>query len=274
MRNFVLIRSTAVALTALVSAAGDLGHAAALGDGTAPTARGLGRDGRCQAQIRRQAAGLAAKVDPVCWRVGPIAIGMARGDVERLLGPADSQTDASDGEARPIADQSAIYVFPRALAADAARRPATALHFRLLYLIYQGGRVVRISTDQTYALSTSRCGPSRSDSTAESGASDPAPTDFQPFMSVDGIRLGDSLGALQRRLGHATAVSSAADFYAYTPAPLSFHVEAGEAGGRPEVLGFAIGSDDRTIFLGQTARIRLERDPVSCRFTGYTLLSR
>ena len=271
MRNRIRMGRTAAALISLAAVAGASSQVVAAAAGGDAAAGGTERDARCQAQIRRRVTDASAPVDPACWRVGPISIGTARPDVELPLGPAAAPPEAPDGGPTPLTYPTAIYVFPRSLAADLARRPTRAVRFRLLYIDYRDGRVVRIDTDQTYAMSSPRCGPSRSDSTAGSGASGSAPADFAPFTRVAGVHLGSSLDALQRRLGRATTVSTAAYFYAYPPAPVTFHVEPRTAGGRPEVLGFALGSDERTVFLGGSADIRLERDPVSCRFTGYTL---
>ena len=229
---------------------------------------------RCQIEIRHLlAGGRSPPVDTGCWRVGPILIGMPRNKVDSLLGPADLQIDDPPATDPAGPHRTAIYVFPRDLAARLLRKPVAAVDFRLLEIDFEGDRVARIGNDQGYALQTSRCGPSNSDAVDPPDASEAPPADFRPFTRFAGVYVGESLRTLHRQLGRQTTLSTAGDFYTYVPAPITFHVEPARPGGVPEVLGFAIGSDERTVFLAHHSYIRLDRDPVSCRFRGYSVLA-
>jgi hypothetical protein len=75
-------------------------------------------DVACSAQIR---AGIEKKqpgdISKSCWRLGSIKIGMTRDEVNRLLGTPDSKSQEHSGYS------TVIYIYPRDLASQLARRP-------------------------------------------------------------------------------------------------------------------------------------------------------
>lgn len=220
----------------------------------------------CAAAIRSVAGRpSAARVPARCWRVGPLVVGMSTGDVRDRLGAPDFEDSQALDAAHPRRPYAAvIYVFPRNLRRRLAGRPSTAFDPRLLTLLFRDGRLVRIETSQSSSVESGRCLDGRP-APAPTGASDAASADFKPFQHFATVRVGDPPAVLTRTLGAPATISTARDFYAYDPAPLTFEVE-------PRVLGFAVSADRDAEFAGYAARMSLHHRANDCRIDGFAFL--
>lgn len=236
-------------------------------DAPAPVARPSPSRAVCAAAIRRaDAKPTASGVPAACWGIGPVAIGMTRQAAQGRLGRPDfadtARLDAGAGQPPP--DGEDVYLFPRDLAARLARAPGDGFTYRLLVLVYRGGSLSQIDTAPNSAVDSGRCPDGRPAPAPRDDAGEPPPADFAPFLSFAGVRVGDTPGRLQRKLGRAD-VNTSQDLYTFDPAPLRVDVE-------PGVRGFAVSADRGVMFAGYAPGIVLHRRAGSCRIDGFSFV--
>ena len=221
-------------------------------------------DAACMASIRR---GDPGRVDKRCWRVGPLRLAMTRAQVEARLGVPDLETtlvdDLDGGRTYP----TAVYVFPRDLAARLAANPLPAVRFQILELAFRDGHLVRIGNTAAVRTPGAACTAGRARSTPV--ALDPDA--FRPYQRFLSVRVGDRLADVRRRLGPWSFVSNGGDFVNMFPTALTFDVdEDGPLLGR-RVTGFALQADADAGLMGEMIDLTLERDPATCRVHGFGL---
>jgi hypothetical protein len=95
----------------------------------------------CAKQIHDAVEVASKLIEPSCWHIGPVILGMSPRDVEYALGVADSRTINRAGSF------TAFYVFPRDLGERLAEHPLSRGSFspKTLRIAYAEGKVVAVA---------------------------------------------------------------------------------------------------------------------------------
>ncbi|THD60526.1 hypothetical protein [Phenylobacterium sp.] len=225
--------------------------------------------GACAAEIKRQSEQGESSVETGCWRLGPVTLGMTTAEVAALIGPPDHETAGPTVNLPAKVDRTgyrnAFYVFPRDLAKQLERKPPKELRTRILKVAYFQDRAVQIASAPPTETSSNRCGRMRGLAVTDGDAKG-----FGPFRSFAGVREGDSVVALEARLGKNDTHNRSGDVFDYWPVPLTLGVDVEHS----TVSSFAIGADEDALHLGGWAEVSLTRDPKTCRITGFSFVEK
>jgi beta-lactamase regulating signal transducer with metallopeptidase domain len=212
----------------------------------------------CARQIREAAeSGNRAAVKPACWRLGPVALGMSRVDVERTLGPADYAA------VKDAHETDAFYVFPRDLHDRLVRHPVTEVVHRDLEVTFVDDKIVRLDTAPPGVAWGPKCQLDKKIVRRGDDSSVSIPYDFAT------IKIGDSPDTVARRLGKFASCGVAAidAEYKCSTLPMVFSVPEGD-----KVAGFAIAATMEDLHRGGLEHFFKVKDPKTCLYNGYKLL--
>ena len=228
----------------------------------------------CAAAIRDAVASDGkSSVPDSCWAIGPVAMGQTRKDVEKVLGPPDTNYFVTDTAGAWPGMEEYRYVFPRDLRLALKNHPVERSAFKPVTLTvhFVDGHVAALSLATIYWSGDSKCA-SRWPSPAEAAMD----TSF-PF-TFNGVAPDAPLARFVATFGRWSRQFSAMesdglrrrDVVDLDYKPLGLAVSTMDKK-HPRIVGlsFSPAYKDFAITGVSAPYFKLMRDPETCRVTGF-----
>jgi hypothetical protein len=210
---------------------------------------------RCEAAVRiATRESQPNRIPSKCWRIGPVALGMSRPEVERALGQPDFTSTHGNS----------FYIYPRNLLRWMRKHPVRMEDFILvsLVLMYKDDHVDAITVPDDTAISYPACHAARISSTPRNTYKPRFPFRFSS------ISIGDRLESAFRKLGHYAGSNRPHDWFEYWPVPLA--LTSYENNHPRTVDAITIATDERAMSRIPELVVSANLDPTTCFVNGYT----